>query len=283
MGYRAFVSSTFEDLKAHRDHVIKALRNAGIFVDPMEDWTAATHEPKDFSQDRVRSCDLCVLLVGFRRGHVPANGFMSITQLEYQAALKSGMDVLVFMLEEQAPWPRKFDELDKDPEIRPWRKELLEHRGVGFFSHDPRSIKIEPALTRWIAKKSQEGSRSEVPPSPGRFEPQVVAELSMVTRSIGRSPSRGYIMVKARNLSTLPIFIEDWGIIWPSGRINSHHGKHNPPLPYRLEPGESNVWEFETTSLFRNNDNKGLCIGFVDLGTGERVFTKTKGMCPSSL
>lgn len=282
MTYRAFVSSTFQDLKAHRAHVIEALRGAGIAVDPMEDWTAASDEPKAFSQDRVRGCDLCVLLVAFRRGYVPVNESQSITQLEYQAALKSGIDVLVFMLEEDAPWPRKFDELDKDPELRRWRSKLAEQYGVGFFNYDPASVRIAPALTRWIAKKSVDSGGRETH-SPRRFIPQVIAELSMVSRSIGRSPSRSYISVTARNRSNLPIFIEDWGIIWPSGRVNSDQGKHNPSLPCKLEPGESKTWEMEITTLFQENDNKGLAEGFVDLGTGERVFTKTKGMCPSTL
>jgi hypothetical protein len=155
MVYRAFVSSTYKDLKEHRSHVIKSLRKAGFTVDPMEDWTAATDEPKQFSQDRVKGCDLCVLVVGFRRGHIPMGHNLSITQLEYEAALKLGIDVLVFMLEEEAPWPRKFDELDKDPEIRIWRDELMERKGIGFFETDPSSIEIGPALTRWITKKKK--------------------------------------------------------------------------------------------------------------------------------
>ena len=159
MTYKAFVSSTFEDLKAHRAHVIAALRRAGIFVDPMEDWTAAADEPKKFSQDRVKDCDLCVLLVAFRRGHVPEGETLSITQLEHQAAVELGIDVLVFILEEQAPWPRKFDELDKEPEIRRWRATLIEHKGIGFFYHEASSIDIAPALTRWIGKKNQRESK----------------------------------------------------------------------------------------------------------------------------
>ncbi|CAN5882125.1 hypothetical protein BH23GEM7_BH23GEM7_29000 [soil metagenome] len=86
MSYRAFVSSTYKDLKDHRAHVITALRKAGIFVDPMEDWTADTDEPKEFAQERVKGCDLCVLLVAFRRGHIPEGETRSITQLEFDAA-----------------------------------------------------------------------------------------------------------------------------------------------------------------------------------------------------
>jgi len=150
MPYKAFVSSTFEDLKDHRSYVISALRKAGFSVDPMEDWVAAISEPKQFSTDRIRGSDLFVLLVAFRRGHVPAGQDLSITQLEFQGTVALGLDVLVFMLDEQAPWPRRFDELDKDPAMRKWRSELLEQKGVSSFGLDPKSIDISPALTRWI-------------------------------------------------------------------------------------------------------------------------------------
>src|SRR5215470_8028440 len=112
---KAFVSSTYEDLKDHRAYVIKMLRKAGIFVDPMEDWTADSDEPRKFSQDRLAGCDICVLLVALRRGYVPKGETRSITQLEYQAALDDGIDVLVYLLNEDAPWPHRFVELDKDP------------------------------------------------------------------------------------------------------------------------------------------------------------------------
>lgn len=152
--YRAFVSSTFEDLKKHRAHLIHALRKAGFVVDPMEDWTADTDEPKQFSQERVDGCDLCILLLGLRRGHIPKGESLSITQLEYQAALSLDIDVLVFMLREDAAWPRTFDELDKDSGIRKWREELAEKKGVGFFDDKPATLEIAPALTRWVAKQT---------------------------------------------------------------------------------------------------------------------------------
>ena len=86
--YKAFVSSTFKDLKDHRAHVIHSLRNARFFIDPMENWTADSDEPKKFSQDRLAGCDVCVLLVAFRRGFVPEGETLSITQMEYEAALR---------------------------------------------------------------------------------------------------------------------------------------------------------------------------------------------------
>jgi len=140
--------------------VIKALRNARFFVDPMEDWTADGDEPRKLSVDRVEGCDLCVLLVGFRRGHIPEESALSVTQLEYEAARKQGIDVLVFMLDENAAWPRKFDEMEKDPEIRKWRKHLMEKTTVGFFNHDLSSLKIDPAISRWVMERLDRYRRS---------------------------------------------------------------------------------------------------------------------------
>ena len=118
MPYRAFVSSTFDDLKDHRAHVIRQLRRAEFTVHPMEDWAANSDEPKLFSQERLNGCDVCVLLVAFRRGYVPDSETRSITQLEYKAAVKKGVDILVFMLHDDTPWWAKFDERDKDPELK---------------------------------------------------------------------------------------------------------------------------------------------------------------------
>jgi hypothetical protein len=158
MTHKAFVSSTFEDLKLHRNHVIGTLRKAGIHVDPMEDWTASHDEPKMFSQERMKDCDLCVLLVARRRGYVPEGESLSITQLEYRAAVDSKIDILVFMLADDALWFRHYDELEKDPEIGLWRTELKERKGVGFFNHEVSSIELAPALTRWIAERQESGA-----------------------------------------------------------------------------------------------------------------------------
>jgi hypothetical protein len=84
MSIKVFVSSTYIDLKEHRQRVIAQLRRAGCHVDPMEDWTSDADEPTRYSLDRLYGCQACVLLGGFRRGFVPAGHEHSITQMEYQ-------------------------------------------------------------------------------------------------------------------------------------------------------------------------------------------------------
>ena len=169
MAFKAFVSSTFKDLQAHRAYVIKALREAGVHVDPMEDWPPDADEPKVFSTERMTGCDLCVLLVGFRRGCVPEGETRSITQMEYDAATGDPrVDILVFMLDEVAPWPRQFDEMDRDPQARTWREELA-RRGPGSFGLDPATIRIAPAVTRWMEKRRREMGSPAPAPSPERI------------------------------------------------------------------------------------------------------------------
>ena len=155
---RAFVSSTYIDLKEHRARVIDALRKSGIHIDPMEDWTADDREPKQFSRQRVNGCRLCILLVAFRRGYVPEGEMLSITQMEYDHAVRSGLAVLPFLLGDDEPWPRRFDEMEKDPGIGQWREQLRRKHGVGTFGFRPESLDVGPAVLRWLQQSNAEAS-----------------------------------------------------------------------------------------------------------------------------
>lgn len=150
---KAFVSSTFDDLKAHRTHMIRELRKAGFFVDPMEDWTAAADAPKEFSRRRLEGCHLCILLVARRRGHVPGGETQSITQLEYEEARRQDIDILPWFLDESVPeedWPWENRET-----IEAWRNEIYGTNGAGSFRKTPSTIDIAPALTRWVTEQGQ--------------------------------------------------------------------------------------------------------------------------------
>ena len=152
--YKAFVSSTFQDLKEHRSYVIDALQRAGIIVDPMEFWSSDNDEPKAISTARLEGCQLCILLVGLRRGFIPVGEDKSITQMEYEAALNvEGMDILIYLLDEDAPWPHKYDELIKDPEVGSWRQLLMDKHTVSFFGLEPTSIDIASGISRWLSQK----------------------------------------------------------------------------------------------------------------------------------
>ena len=153
MPNKAFVSSTTKDLLKHRARAIGTLRKSGFIVDPMEDWTASTDEPREFSTERLDGCQLCVALIGLRRGYVPDGEQQSITQMELAEAEERGIDVLVFMLDEDTPWPHKYVEIDKDPDVRKWRERLAKRYGVEWFGLDPETLDVGPALNRWSQGK----------------------------------------------------------------------------------------------------------------------------------
>jgi hypothetical protein len=150
MAAKVFVSSTSIDLKDHRQRVIAQLRRASYHVDPMEDWTSDADEPRQFSLDRLDGCRACVLLVGFRRGFVPAGEERSITQMEYDHALDRQIDVLPFLLDDGVTgWPDQYDDRRSDPQLQTWREYLGLHHGVERFTTDPASVDVLPAVARW--------------------------------------------------------------------------------------------------------------------------------------
>ena len=133
--------------------MIGRLTAAGIFVDPMEKWTAASDEPKELSMARVKDCHLCILLVGFHLGHVPTGEKRSITQMEYVAARELGVDVLVFMADEEADWPAdSLAKLKRDAGIRRWRTErgagVLRGLGAAHVGAASAGDGVEPAQSR---------------------------------------------------------------------------------------------------------------------------------------
>lgn len=152
--HKAFLSSTYEDLRDHRARAIADLRRSGWLVDPMEDWTADPREPKEFSQERIKGCDVLILLVARRRGHRPDGEDRSITELEYWAARELGIEVLVFALADDADWRDEFDERAADPHVAAWRAALIESHGVEFFDLEPASLEIAPSLSRWQGERA---------------------------------------------------------------------------------------------------------------------------------
>lgn len=163
--FRAFVSSTFDDLLDHRKEVIRTIQAAGIQVDPMESWQADRATPGEFSADRLANCDICILLVAFRRGTVPPGQSRSIVQIEYDEARRRGIDILPFLLRDDSPvglggWPSNFDERRTDPAIVAWRSQLRQSHGLGDFGVEPASLRIEAALARWVVQRVADRNKS---------------------------------------------------------------------------------------------------------------------------
>jgi tetratricopeptide (TPR) repeat protein len=129
------------------------VRSAGFDCEAMEDWAADPRAPKDFSQKRILDCDVVVLLVARRRGFIPPEENRSITQLEYECAIQNVIDVIPFILADDAPWPVCFDERERDRSLLDWVQMLrLAHgcpKDAFLGGHVDLALSVVESLTRW--------------------------------------------------------------------------------------------------------------------------------------
>jgi len=112
-----FLSSTAKDLTAHREAAARAARQAGFDCRMMEEFEAQTRKGAYLAcMEKVRECDVLVVLVAHRYGWVPGEQpdpelAKSITWLECEEALSIGKEVLAFVIDPHFEWPVELQEV----------------------------------------------------------------------------------------------------------------------------------------------------------------------------
>lgn len=105
-----YVSSTFKDLVRHREAVTIALRRMGYTVVCMEEYVATDERTDARCTADIAACDSYIGIVAQRYGWRPEAEGPSITELEFRQA-RGQTDrtrCLIFLLDEEAPWPQKW-------------------------------------------------------------------------------------------------------------------------------------------------------------------------------
>ncbi|MBN1814448.1 MAG: DUF4062 domain-containing protein, partial [Anaerolineae bacterium] len=134
LGSKVYVSSTYGDLVEHRQQVYDILRKMRYDVIAMEDYVATDERPLDKCLADVASCHIYVGIFAWRYGYIPPGQERSITELEYRQAGQSGLERLIFLLDEDAPWPRaKMEKGVGGEKIEALRSELMAAHTVQFF------------------------------------------------------------------------------------------------------------------------------------------------------
>src|SRR5258708_24130510 len=100
---KVYISSTYQDLIEHRAAVDRTLRRMGHDVIGMEQYVAEGSKPVERCKKDVRAADVYVIIVAWRFGSVPGRTASppdgrSITAIELQEDLDSGVPVLAFLL-----------------------------------------------------------------------------------------------------------------------------------------------------------------------------------------
>ena len=93
--YQVFVSSTYEDLKEERQHVIEALLKTKCIPTGMELFPATSTEQWDLIKRVIQECDYYIVIVAGRYGSLGPTG-RSYTEMEFDYAVKSGKPVYGF-------------------------------------------------------------------------------------------------------------------------------------------------------------------------------------------
>src|SRR5207249_12052919 len=95
--YRVYISSTYQDLKEHREKVIDFFQKFPEKFDliSMEGYVAEDITPLNRCLLDVASCQIYILILAKRYGYIPADNTVnpkgySITQLEYETARQHG-------------------------------------------------------------------------------------------------------------------------------------------------------------------------------------------------
>jgi formylglycine-generating enzyme required for sulfatase activity len=133
-----YVSSTFNDLEAHRAALKTALEKSRYDVECMEKYTAFDEPPLDRCLADVAAMDVYVLLIAHRYGFRPPENNpqrRSITHLEYEQASRHNKPRLVFTVDRKQLWlPDWIDGGDDAADLAAFRAEVEATHGVNRFN-----------------------------------------------------------------------------------------------------------------------------------------------------
>jgi hypothetical protein len=171
---KVYVSSTFLDLQDYRRKVSDVLREMGYEDVAMEHYVARSHRPADECLRDVAACNLYIGLFAWRYGYVPPDdnpSGLSITEMEYrQAARSMGEGILIFLLDDDYPWPPKLMDQMKGDATR-----ILELRAHLSRHHMPARFKGVDDLGKSVATAVNNWALDHDP----RFRPPDIPALQL--------------------------------------------------------------------------------------------------------
>lgn len=147
--YQIFISSTFTDLKAERQSVLRAILELDQMPAGMELFPAADDSAWQLIKDVIDASDYYVLIVGGRYGSLDEAG-LSYTEKEYDYAVESKKPVIPLLHENPDNLPR--DKTDTDQgrwkKLKTFRVKVEKrHTCVYWTSSDDLKAKVIVGLT----------------------------------------------------------------------------------------------------------------------------------------
>lgn len=144
---RIMLSSTFVDLKDYRATTLEKLKNLQHIIQAMELFNASNEKSLELCLKEVSESDIFICFVGWRYGSVDEKTGKSITELEYEGARKKGIPCLIFLLNEELPWPPQFIDKGKDGEKLLKFREILKKNHTCKYFTNPEELSIDVIIS----------------------------------------------------------------------------------------------------------------------------------------
>ncbi len=107
---KVLISSTYQDLIPYRTKAVEAVERLGQQGIQMEVFGARPEDATTVCFQEIQESDLVVGIYAHRYGYVPGRRGKSITEMEYDYAIKHRKPVFCFVVDEEYPWRPSFIE-----------------------------------------------------------------------------------------------------------------------------------------------------------------------------
>jgi len=107
---KVIISSTARDLPEYRDVAIHVCQRLGMVPLAMEEFGPDPRQAAEVCRRKVDEADIFLGIIAHRYGDSPAGSPISYTEIEYDRAIEGGKPVLIFMVDDDEPWPPKMTE-----------------------------------------------------------------------------------------------------------------------------------------------------------------------------
>jgi hypothetical protein len=158
-----FVSSTYSDLIPFRNAVRDVLSRFSVDIHGMEVFGAQTRKPLDTCLAEVLTSEVFIGILGMRYGSVDDGSGKSFVELEYETAKKGGLEIWIFLIdEEKTSIPPIYVDCKDAEKLKVFKKRLKdEHTCVFFNSVDDLALRLKSNLEKFFANKISAPLRSK--------------------------------------------------------------------------------------------------------------------------
>jgi len=138
MAKTVFISSTYRDLIPHRDVIWKVLQNFDVKITGMEAFGARRSNPLDTCFEEVKGSDIYIGVISMAYGSVDEITGKSYTQLEYEKAKELGLDILIYLIDENRGDVKtgNIDFGDKQLRLESFKNILKKNHTVDFYQNE---------------------------------------------------------------------------------------------------------------------------------------------------